>query len=147
MTIPARVNLVTLGVTDLARSTAFYEALGWRRSAASQESIAFLATGGCVVALFPVDDLAADVTVPVPDTIGFRGVTLAINLPSEADVTAAIDEASAAGATLLKEPQKVEWGGFSGYFADPDGHAWEVAYNPFWPLADDGSVVLPPPAD
>lgn len=138
-----RINLVTLGVLDLATSIGFYERLGWRRSQeASQEGIAFLDLNGIILALFSRRALAQD--AGVEDTPpGFSGVTLAINLASEAEVDAAFAEAKAAGAAITKPPQKVFWGGYSGYFSDPDGHLWEIAHNPFFPLDNAGRIVLP----
>ncbi|GAA1633470.1 VOC family protein [Catellatospora bangladeshensis] len=146
MTVPARLSIVTLGVTDLGRSTAFYQALGWPLSARSSGEISFFRTGGALLALYPTAELAADALLPAQDVTGFRGSTCAINVGSESEVDEALAVALAAGAELLKPAQKVEWGGYSGYFADPDGHAWEVAYNPFWPLNDQGLPELPEPA-
>jgi predicted lactoylglutathione lyase len=143
MTVPARVSLVTLGVADLSRSTAFYEALGWRRSSASADEVSFFHTAGPVLALYPAHLLAADADLPADPVPRFRGVALAINLESRELVDDVLRQAQAAGATLLKAAQPAEWGGYSGYFADPDGHAWEVAHNPHWPIADDGTVTLP----
>ena len=143
MMLPARINLVTLGVADVARATAFYESLGWRRSPRSQDTISFFQLGGCILGLFGFDDLAADAGIAARDVPAFRGVSLAINLPTEADVDAGLAAAVDAGATLLKAAQRAEWGGYSGYFADPDGNAWEVAHNPGWPLAADGTITLP----
>ncbi|MDJ1157827.1 VOC family protein [Chelatococcus sp. SYSU_G07232] len=141
--LPSRVNLVTLGVADVAASTAFYESLGWRRSkTAGNDTISFFALGNLVLAIFGRRSLAED--AQVTDTPpGFGGFTLAINMASEAEVDAALAAAVAAGAKLLKPGQRVFWGGYSGYFADPDGHPWEVAFNPFWPLDANGLVVLP----
>lgn len=140
--MPPRINLVTLGVADVAASAAFYERLGLKRSSASQEAVVFFRLGPVVLGLFGRADLAAD--AGVPDTpAGFSGITLAHNVGSPAEVAAVIDAAVAAGARLVKPPEKVFWGGFSGYFADPDGHLWEVAHNPFWPLDAAGAVVLP----
>lgn len=137
-----RINLVTLGVADVQASTAFYERLGLRRSAQSQPSVAFFQLGAVVLGLFGRADLAAD--AGVADTPpGFSGVTLAHNVGSPEEVRAVIAEAVAAGARLVKEPEAVFWGGFSGYFADPDGHLWEVAHNPFWPIDETGAVHLP----
>jgi catechol 2,3-dioxygenase-like lactoylglutathione lyase family enzyme len=144
MTVPARINLVTLGVADVEAAAAFYERLGWRRSSASVPGgVAFFALGGAVLGLFGSADLAADARLPYADPPAFRGQSLAINLPNEAEVDAAITAAVAAGGTLLKAAERADWGGWSGYFADPDGHAWEVAYNPGWPLDGDGRVLLP----
>lgn len=141
MLFPARVNLVTLGVADLARSRAFYAALGWRESSESQEEIAFLQLGPLVLGLWDRQALAEDAQLSAPGTPG--AMSLAINLPSREETDEAYAVAVAAGATALKPPQEVFWGGYSGYFADPDGHLWEVAHNPFWELQPDGSVLLP----
>jgi catechol 2,3-dioxygenase-like lactoylglutathione lyase family enzyme len=143
VSIPARVSLATLGVRDVAASTAFYRALGWPLSPASVEGeVSFFNTDGGVLAVFGRSDLAADAHVPDQELTGFRGVGLAINLESEALVDAAFEQVRAAGAKVVKEPEKVFWGGYSGYFADPDGHLWEVAHNPGWPIVD-GRPQLP----
>lgn len=143
MPIAPRLTLVTLGVADMARAVAFYDRLGWRRSAANDPNeVAFYRLENLVLSLFPRAHLAAD--AQVPDTPpGFGGFTLALNQESEAAVDAALAEAVAAGATLLKLAQKVFWGGYSGYFADPDGHLWEVAFNPFFPFDEAGRLVPP----
>jgi predicted lactoylglutathione lyase len=138
---PQRVTLITLGVGDLARAKAFYAALGWREAGA-QEGIAFYQMLGAALALFPLAAQASDQGRP-DAPLGTGAVTLAQNFPSPAEVDAAWALAVAAGAAPLKKPQKVFWGGYSGYYADPDGHVWEVAMNPFWPLAADGSLTLP----
>lgn len=140
-----RLNLVTLGVADVGRSRRFYETLGFKASSASVESTTFFEAGGVVLALFGRAALAEDAHV-ADSKPGFSGVSLAQCCPDEAEVDAVLAEAVAAGATLLKPGQKVFWGGYSGYFADPDGHVWEVAHNPFFPLDDNGVVQLPPPA-
>jgi catechol 2,3-dioxygenase-like lactoylglutathione lyase family enzyme len=142
---PQRITLITLGVADLARARAFYGRLGWAEHAASQPGVAFYQMHGAVLALFGLADLAADQGRPGLDPgTGPRGaVTLAQNHATEAEVDAAFAAALAAGGTALKRPARTEWGGYSGYWADPDGHVWEVAMNPFWPLAADGSLVLP----
>jgi uncharacterized glyoxalase superfamily protein PhnB len=132
MSVPAHLSLVTLGVTDLARSVAFYEALGWQQSGASEGTIAFFSLGGTNLALYGVDSLADDALQP-PATGGFRGVTLAINALSVQGVDRLLASFVAAGATVVKPPQTAEWGGYSGYVADPDGHLWELAYNPYSP--------------
>lgn len=136
-----RVTLVTLGVRDLARARAFYASLGWR-SAQEAEGVSFYRMRGAALALFGLADLAADQRRPVAD-LGSGAATLAQNFRSEAEVDAAWARAMAAGATALKPPAATEWGGYGGYWADPDGHVWEVAFNPFWPLAEDGSLDLP----
>ena len=141
MSVPARISLVTLGVSDLARSRAFYDALGWER-VGDNDGVAFFRTGGAILSLYPLASLAEDAHVSVERT-GFSGISLAINLPSVEAVDAAFAAAAAIGATILKPAELVFWGGYSGYFADPDGYAWEVAYNPHWPLDADGLPQLP----
>jgi uncharacterized protein len=136
-----RVSLVTLGVRDLARARAFYEALGWVTRAEPGDDVVFFQAGGMIVALWGRDQLAED--SGVEDGGGWGGVTLAYNTRSEAEVDAVIDEARRAGARIAREGAETFWGGYSGAFVDPDGHPWEVAYNPRWTVADDGSVVLP----
>ena len=132
MSLDPRISLITLGVEDVARSTEFYERLGWKKSGASQESVTFIQLKGTVLALFSRQSLADDAHIENTPK-GFSGVTLAHNVESEAAVDAVVEQAVAAGATLIKKPQTVFWGGYSGYFADPDGHLWEIAHNPlFW---------------
>ncbi len=137
-----RLTLVTLGVADVARARAFYVALGFKASSDSNPSVTFFDAGGVVLALFGRAALAEDAHV-ADTTAGFSGVAMAHNVRSDAEVDKVLGEAVAAGATLLKPGQKAFWGGYSGYFSDPDGHLWEVAHNPFWPLDDAGRVVLP----
>lgn len=139
---PQRVTLITLGVADLAAAKAFYARLGWVEHGNGQEGVAFYQMRGAVLALFGLADLAADQGRP-DATLGTGAATLAQNFTTEAEVDAAFATALAAGGMALKEPQKVFWGGYSGYWADPWGHVWEVAMNPFWPLAADGSLTLP----
>jgi catechol 2,3-dioxygenase-like lactoylglutathione lyase family enzyme len=136
------ISFVTLGVRDLARSRAFYRALGWQESAGSQEAVAFFQVGSIAFALFGRDDLAADVGVPAAGQ-GFAGFSLAHNVAHEADVDATLQEAVAAGGTLVAAGNRAPWGGFRGYFADPDGFLWEVCHNPFYPLDENGFVRLP----
>ncbi|HEX8630086.1 MAG TPA: VOC family protein [Catenuloplanes sp.] len=144
MSVPARLSLATLGVADVARATAFYEALGWPLSSASvPEVVSFFRTAGGLLSLFGVDDLAADATVEPPTGSGFRGVALAINVDSPDDVDAALATAVQAGGTLVKPAQRASWGGYTGYFADPDGHLWEVAHNAGFPIGPDGRPTLP----
>jgi predicted lactoylglutathione lyase len=139
--VSLRINLITLGVADLAASRAFYEALGFTASPASQDEVVFFQVGPVVLGLFGKDALAEDAQLPHgPGRPG--AITLACNLESESAVDAMLGKAQKIGATILKPPQKVFWGGYSGYFADPDGHPWEVAYNPFFPI-EDGVVKLP----
>ncbi|KAA2236331.1 VOC family protein [Salinarimonas soli] len=137
-----RLSLVTLGVADLARARAFYEGLGWRLSPASQEGVAFYQGNGLALALFPRAELAADAGLPDVPT-GFAGITLAYNARSVEEVDAVHALALSLGARNVKTPRAVFWGGHSGYFADPDGHLWEVAHNPFFPLDAHGNLTLP----
>lgn len=139
----ARISLVTLGVADLARSLRFYrDGLGWPVSSASGGDVAFFRTGGAVLALYPRDLLAADAHLS-PAGSGFGGIALAHNVRSKEQVDEVLALAATAGGQILKPAQVPEWGGYSGYFADPDGYPWEVAWNPGFPLAADGSVQLP----
>ncbi|MCM5560008.1 VOC family protein [Pleomorphomonas sp. JP5] len=135
------VSIIALGVSDLGRARAFYEALGFTAGPGSGEQIVFFQLGGLVLSLYPRALLAEDAEVE-NDGQGFDGMTLAHNYPSEEAVDAAMARALASGATLKKKPQKVFWGGYSGYFADPDGHLWEVAHNPFVKVDDHGIVTL-----
>jgi uncharacterized protein len=139
----ARISIVTLGVADLERSRRFYrDGLGWPLSSASNPGIAFFRTAGVVLALYPRELLAADANLPAGGA-GFAGITLAQNVASKDLVDAALAHAVSAGGALLKPAETAVWGGYSGYFADPDGYAWEVAWNPYFPLAEDGSLRLP----
>jgi hypothetical protein len=141
---PAACAIVTLGVADVARATRFYETLGFIRSAgASRETISFFKAGGVVLALFGRDALAHDAGLAPTPAGPFGGITIARNLPSPEAVDAAFAEALTAGATRLKQPETVFWGGYSGYVADLDGHPLELAYNPFFSLGADGTVTLP----
>ena len=135
-----RVSLITLGVADLGRSRAFYEALGWSTGAGPEDEVAFFQAGDMVVALWDRARLAEDSRVA--DSPGWGGVTLALNFGSPAEVDAAIEEARAAGATIGREPAETFWGGYSGLFLDPDGHPWEIAHNPHWEVTEDGGVRL-----
>jgi uncharacterized protein len=137
-----RVSLITLGVADLTRSSRFYERLGWRRSMAKAEGIVFFQTGGMALALYPRDELARDANV-APEGKGFCGVTLAYNTRTREEVDAVLAEAEAAGAKVLKPAEEAFWGGYSGYFADPDEFPWEVAWNPSFTMAQDGSIRIP----
>ena len=137
-----RITAITLGVRDMGASRAFYERLGWVASSDSTETVTFFQMDGFVFGLFGLGDLAKDAEI-TPDAFPIGGSTLAINMRSKADVDAALKEAEAAGAQILKPAQEVFWGGYSGYFADPDGHAWEVAFNPFWEITENGRILLP----
>ena len=138
----ARVTLVTLGVADLARAARFYETLGWERTDQGNDKVVFLQGEGLVLSLFGLQDLADDASLPLEALPRFRGMTLAINLPSEAETDRLFALACEAGGVPVKAPQKVFWGGYSGYFADPDGHLWEIAHNPFFALDAAGRLDL-----
>jgi predicted lactoylglutathione lyase len=135
-----RLSLVTLGVGDLARARAFYEALGWTTGAGADDDVVFFQAGGMIVALWSRASLAED--SGVEDSGGWGGVTPAYNARSPAEVDAVIEEARRAGARIAREPAATFWGGYSGVFVDPEGHPWEVAHNPHWTIAEDGSVHL-----
>ncbi|MGV0716428.1 VOC family protein [Mycolicibacterium sp. XJ662] len=135
-----RISLITLGVDDLARARRFYEeGLGWTATQ-SAEGVVFYQLPGVALALFGRDDLAEDTRQRIDGR--FSGITIAVNQRTEADVDAVLAQAQAAGATLLKPAEKVFWGGYSGYFADLDGHVWEVAVNPDWTINDDGTLTI-----
>jgi hypothetical protein len=142
--VEQRLSLITLGVRDLEVSTRFYEALGWRRSVRALDGVRFFQLGGIALSLYPFDALAADAglagAAPVP---GFSGVTLAHNVRSQGEVDAVLAEAVAAGGTLQRPAQAADWGGYSGYLRDPDGHLWEIAWNPHFPLDAAGGIRLP----
>ena len=142
MSIPARVNLITLGVADVGRATTFYEALGWRRSSASTDDVSFFDLGYVVLGVFGRAALADDAGVPAGSP-GFGGITLAINFEDVEAVGAAVVSWVAAGGTVVKQPERVFWGGYSGYLADLDGHLWEIAHNPYFPFDDRGVIQLP----
>jgi uncharacterized protein len=139
-----RISLITLGVSDLARAKRFYEALGWRGQ--EVEQTVFFQAGGMAVVLWGIDQLAQDAGLP-PAALragqDFRGMGLAQNVRSRAEVDTVIGAARSAGATVTSEPAETFYGGYAGYFVDPDGHAWEIAYNPGFSLAADGSLTLP----
>ncbi len=141
---PAAIALVTLGVDDLPRATRFYEEIGFAKSASqSRDSVSFFRAGGVVLGLFDRRALAEDAGLPPGERTAFGGITLARNLPSREAVDAAFAQALAAGATPLQPPREVFWGGYCGYVGDPDGHPLELAWNPFFPLRDDGTIDLP----
>lgn len=137
-----RLSLVTLGVADVAASTAFYRALGLEPGGASEAAVTFFDMDGVILALYGRDALAEDAGVAAVGG-GFSGITLAWNCAGTAEVDAALTLAVAAGGRLIKPAEKVFWGGYSGYFADPDGHLWEVAHNPFFPFDERGALRLP----
>ena len=142
MSVPARISIVTLGVDDLARSKAFYEALGWELASSVGDEICWFRTSDSYLGLFGREDLAKDAGMRSEPTAEFGGITLAICLESEEAVDAAFAEALAAGARLLKAAVRADWGGYSGYVADPDGHPWEIAYHPSFPIAEDGRITI-----
>ncbi len=136
-----RLSLVTLGVADLPRAKGFYEALGWTTDSDLEQGVIFFQCGGMVLGLWGRAELAED--TGVPDNGGWGGITLAHNVSSPDEVDAVLAEAAAAGGAVVRPGAATSWGGYSGLFADPDGHSWEVAHNPFWTIAPDGSVRLP----
>ena len=142
---PQRITLVTLGVESLERAKTFYCALDWTPAPSKTESIVFYQLNGFVLGLFGRDALAKDQERPASE-LGTGAMTLALNMPDRKGVDAAYRRVVDAGAAPIKPPQEVFWGGYSGYYGDPDGHVWEVAHNPFWPLNEDGSLILPVPA-
>lgn len=135
-----RVSLITLGVSDLARARAFYEALGWQTGAKPGDDVVFFQAGDMVLALWDRARLAEDSCVE--DGGGWGGATLALNFGSREEVDAAFEEARAAGAEVGRDPAETFWGGYSCVFLDPDGHPWEIAHNPHWTIAEDGGVRL-----
>lgn len=136
-----KMNLITLGVDDFDRAVNFYEKLGWKKSAASVEGLAVFPLGGISLCLHPRHELATDATVDANGS-GFSGITISFNAKSEAEVDEVLAEVQKNGATLVKPAQKVFWGGYSGYFRDPDGHLFEVAFNPFWELDENDNLKL-----
>jgi predicted lactoylglutathione lyase len=136
-----RVSLITLGVSDVAASKAFYERLGWTPTR-EVEDIVFFQTGGMALVLWARDKLAADALVDDPG--GWGGVTLSLNVRSAEEVDGVIEQARAAGAQISREPGPTDWGGYNGVFVDRDGHTWEIAHNPGFPLGSDGSLTIPP---
>lgn len=149
VTVPAVVSLVTLGVRDVPAATRFYRDLGFELSSASVEGeVSFFRTAGALLAVWSADELRRDAggqpaTETTPASAPFPGVSLAINVASRAEVDDALAAAAAAGARITRAAEATDWGGYNGYFADPDGHAWEVAHNPFWPIGPKGVPELP----
>jgi predicted lactoylglutathione lyase len=141
MTIPARLNIVTLGVADVARSVRFYQALGWERCASSMDEIAWFRTADSYLGIFGWQDLADDANLIDATRGSFGGITLAINVETAEMVDAALDEAVAAGGSILKPGTELPFG-YGGYFADPDGHPWEVCHNPGFPIGSDGRITI-----
>ena len=141
--MPPKPNLsfVTLGVHDLVRATGFYKALGFAAHEPANEGVTFFELGGVILSLFPRTELAKDAAVEDSEP-GFSGMSLAWNVASEAEADAALAHAVSCGATLVKAARKVFWGGYSGYFRDPEGHLWEVAYNPFGKFDERGQFRM-----
>jgi uncharacterized protein len=136
------LHIVTLGVQDFKKSVEFYsKILGWKPSSSSNDDIAFFQAGGVVLGIYPRRKLAEDALI-APEGSGFSGITLAYNAQSESEVDEIISDLKAKGVKIIKEPQKVFWGGYSSYFADPDDYRWEVAYNPFFPFDETGNLKL-----
>jgi uncharacterized protein len=142
MSVPARISIVTLGVDSLARSKAFYETLGWEVVGAVGDEICWFRTADSYLGLFDRESLARDAGLRSEPTAEFGGITLAINVESEEAANRAFETAVAAGGRILKPAERTDWGGYSGCFADPDGHPWEIAYNPSFPLGDDGRITI-----
>jgi hypothetical protein len=143
MSISPNFTIVTLGVSDLERSAAFYRALGWDQHGDLSAGITWFRTSGTWIGLFGYAELAADVGVPADPPAVYRGITLALSFGDEQTVDAALAQAVEAGGRLVKSAARAEWGGYSGYFADPDGHLWETAFAPGFPLAHDGTIDIP----
>lgn len=140
--IPANFVIVTLGVGDLDRSIDFYRALGWELRGDRAQGIVWFKTSGTWLGLFPAQELAEDAGLPRHELPAFRDITLAITLPTEAEVDAAFASWIEAGGTLVKPASKAFWGGYTGYVADPDGHLWEIAWNPGFPLDEHGRIDI-----
>lgn len=138
-----RVTLLTLGVRDLERSIAFFEGLGWRRSVRAATGVAFFQCGGVALSLFPRADLAADAGVAESAMAASGAFAIAQNSRTKAGVDAVMKEVAALGAEIVKPAKDTDWGGYAGYFRDLDGHLWEIAWNPGFPLDEDGAVRLP----
>ena len=150
--VEPRISMITLGVRDLARARQFYqEGLGWPLSSMSQDDVAFFRLRGTALALYPRDLLAADANLPAdadtpasaPAGARFGGITLAHNVPERALVDEVLARATAAGATILKPAADAFWGGYHGYFTDPDGYAWEIAWGPMFEFSPEGHLLLP----
>lgn len=137
-----RLSLITLGVRDLALSTRFYEALGWRRSVRGAEGVSFFQAGSLGLSLYPLRDMARDAGIAA-ERSGFAGISLAYNTRTRNEVDTVLADAEAAGGRLIRPADETSWGGYVGYFADPDGHLWEVAWNPGFALDEAGALHLP----
>jgi catechol 2,3-dioxygenase-like lactoylglutathione lyase family enzyme len=138
-----KLNLITLGVRDLERAVTFYEnGLGWKRSPGSAGDMLLFPLGGMILGLYPRHALAEDIGIKDEES-GFSGITISYNAKSEKEVDEVLTKAKKAGASIIKEAQKVFWGGYSGYFRDPEGHLFEVAHNPFWEFDENDNIKLP----
>jgi catechol 2,3-dioxygenase-like lactoylglutathione lyase family enzyme len=143
--LAANFSIVTLGVADLGRSIDFYRGLGWEQRGDRANGIVWFKTAATWIGLFGYDELAEDAGVAAPPggQPTYRGITLAINLPAEVDVDRAFEHVRSLGARIVKPATRAEWGGYSGYFSDPDGNLWELCYNPGFPIDADGRVEIP----
>ncbi len=142
MSIRAAVSIVTLGVADIAKSQDFYSSLGWQVIVSSDDGLRVFRTDGAWLALYPRDSLAEDAGTHPSLHPGFRDIALALNLESPQDVDAVFELVMRSGGSVLKAPEQKTWGGYSGYIQDPDGHTWEIAYNPSWPIGPDGRPLI-----
>ena len=135
-----RITIITLGVSDVEKLTRFYVTkFGWKKDSSSNEHITFFKLNGILLSLYQNDELAKDATV-IPDKNGFKGFTLALNVHSEKEVDELIENLRAKEVTIVKEPQKADWGGYSSYVSDIDGNLWEIAYNPYLALEKNGTI-------
>jgi catechol 2,3-dioxygenase-like lactoylglutathione lyase family enzyme len=144
--IAPNFSIVTLGVSDLDRSIRFYADLGWEQRGDRAQDIMWFRTAATWIGLFGYDDLAEDAALeppPAADQPRYRGITLALNLPTEHDVDAAFERVAEVGGTIVKPAERLSWGAYTGYFADPDGHLWELCYNPGFPIDDQGRIDIP----
>ena len=147
--VPANLTIVTLGVADLARSARFYADLGWEQRGNVADGIAWFRTSGSWVGLYPYDELAADArldAVPQDDLPAYRGITVALNLASEDAVDLAFARVHEVGGRIVKPAEHTPWGGYSGYFADPDGHLWEIAHAPMFQPDEHGRIEIGSPS-
>jgi uncharacterized protein len=141
--VEQRLSLITLGVANLNRSVAFYEELGWTRAMRAAEGVAFFQLGGIGLSLYPLSDLAADAGLPAESLPPFRGIALAHNVKRREDVDSLVTILMRLGASVVKPPEAKFWGGYGAYVSDPDGHLWEIAWNPSFPLDEAGNIAIP----
>ena len=137
-----RMSVITIGVADIKRSRAFYEKLGWKSSHKSTEEVVFFQLNGLILAIWGQEELAQDAGLQMKAGTQFKGVALAYNVRTKEEVAAILDLAQKLGGRITRKAQGVSWGGHTGYFTDPDGHLWEIAYNPFWPLDEKGNIRI-----